>query len=838
MTTIFIKATDQELSAAVFPTIAQNGYNSAQIMVEFDSTWDGYAKTAIFRTTKNSKPYEVVLSSENTCQVPPEVLVEEGHLLITLKGEKVTPHSIKPSTTLKLKISGGSPLILHADPTKNIYSQILSTIWNANTDIAELKARLGTLLSGVAPCALDGEGNNIEVVDMRVNYDGNSFNTAGDAVRTEQKKAAKSLEKLSKNKFTFDEYEFENGSWNANDVTSNGEVYRVRTKGVLYFPFAVRIFIKAGFKVRGYLCNEQNVSVSTLNWFNTYYDIPAFQRIRLVIAREIEDTTETADIAEFISKIEIKTDNAMLFESLDEGFASLKAPMTYPKETFTRGTIEGWKAGAFNPAMEYRVTSDVTFKHVHDVRITANDGYQVMCVLFEDGVLKSDGEWLSYVDMPAGQEYKIVIRKSPEDTTITADIDTFLSAVSYVSQAYLRKEYSEELTEEMDFALGTLSSGAPTDHNGRLYTKNIHFYHFPVVLKHNANYRMAVHTYDETGAFKADLGWVTQTADYTIPPNTYFRLIVTTMSYDDELPLTEVNVYDTGMYKSIDVRVDGIKIGAKVDRAVNDNDKRFKKALPVVKKVHSINHRGYNYEAPENTLPAYKLSKKNGFDFVECDIRWTSDGVPVLMHDVTINRTGRNADGTAIAAAVNIADITYEEALTYDFGVYFSEQYAGTKIPTFDEFIQLCRNIGLHPYVEIEDAITAWQAKALVEIVKKHGMNDGVTWISFSDTALYAMFEADKSARLGVLCITATDLPAHYITRAKTLQMQGANVFLNIDMNAVEACVEVAKKHNLPVEVWCPNTVELIVGLPSYVTGVTTDKLIAHKVLLDHYLGD
>ena len=47
--------------------------------------------------------------------------------------------------------------------------------------------------------------------------------------------------------------------------------------------------------------------------------------------------------------------------------------------------------------------------------------------------------------------------------------------------------------------------------------------------------------------------------------------------------------------------------------------------------VRSINHRGYNTVAPENTLPAYELSKENGFQIVETDIAFTKDGVPTAF---------------------------------------------------------------------------------------------------------------------------------------------------------------------------------------------------------------
>ena len=90
--------------------------------------------------------------------------------------------------------------------------------------------------------------------------------------------------------------------------------------------------------------------------------------------------------------------------------------------------------------------------------------------------------------------------------------------------------------------------------------------------------------------------------------------------------------------------------------------------------VKGVNHRGYSTVAPENTLPAYVLSRKMGFQYAECDVSFTSDGVPVLLHDSTIDRT---SDGSG-----SIGSLTLEEVRQYDFGSWKGEQYAGTKIPT------------------------------------------------------------------------------------------------------------------------------------------------------------
>ena len=58
----------------------------------------------------------------------------------------------------------------------------------------------------------------------------------------------------------------------------------------------------------------------------------------------------------------------------------------------------------------------------------------------------------------------------------------------------------------------------------------------------------------------------------------------------------------------------------------------------------SVNHKGYNTLAPENTLPAFELSAQKGYQYVETDISFTKDGVPVLLHNSNIKSMIANGE--------------------------------------------------------------------------------------------------------------------------------------------------------------------------------------------------
>lgn len=142
-------------------------------------------------------------------------------------------------------------------------------------------------------------------------------------------------------------------------------------------------------------------------------------------------------------------------------------------------------------------------------------------------------------------------------------------------------------------------------------------------------------------------------------------------------------------------------------------------------------HRGYNEYAPENTIPSFEMAYKFGLRCMECDVRLTADNVPVILHDSTINRTARNLDGTAISETVNVADLILPKLLNnYDFGIWFSNEYAGTKIPTFEELIMWCKSRDCYLHIDLlGGAITTTaQLQILYNIVLSHNMQDKVLW--------------------------------------------------------------------------------------------------------------
>src|SRR3954451_6167999 len=98
-----------------------------------------------------------------------------------------------------------------------------------------------------------------------------------------------------------------------------------------------------------------------------------------------------------------------------------------------------------------------------------------------------------------------------------------------------------------------------------------------------------------------------------------------------------------------------------------------------------VAHRGASGTRPEHTFASYDRALELGADYIEQDLQVTSDGVLVVMHDGTLNRTVR---GDAANCTGNVSSKTLAQIKTCDAGVWFGAEWAGQKVPTLEEVFQ------------------------------------------------------------------------------------------------------------------------------------------------------
>lgn len=127
-------------------------------------------------------------------------------------------------------------------------------------------------------------------------------------------------------------------------------------------------------------------------------------------------------------------------------------------------------------------------------------------------------------------------------------------------------------------------------------------------------------------------------------------------------------------------------------------------------------HRGWSEQYPENTVAAFEAAGKcKEFDGIETDVQETSDLVLVLMHDRKLDRT-TNATG-------KIRDYTFQEVREFQIdGGNHVEEYPNEKIPTLEEFLDICRKYGKMPYIEMK-SMTKEGVQKLIETLEADGWN-------------------------------------------------------------------------------------------------------------------
>ncbi|MDQ3524283.1 MAG: glycerophosphodiester phosphodiesterase, partial [Chloroflexota bacterium] len=94
-----------------------------------------------------------------------------------------------------------------------------------------------------------------------------------------------------------------------------------------------------------------------------------------------------------------------------------------------------------------------------------------------------------------------------------------------------------------------------------------------------------------------------------------------------------------------------------------------------------VGHRGAAGEAPENTMAGFRWAQRHGVNILETDVRLTADGVPVLMHDGTVDRT---TDGSGEVGEMTIADL---QKLRADR--LFPGWEGDVRIPTLDTLLAM-----------------------------------------------------------------------------------------------------------------------------------------------------
>ncbi len=220
-----------------------------------------------------------------------------------------------------------------------------------------------------------------------------------------------------------------------------------------------------------------------------------------------------------------------------------------------------------------------------------------------------------------------------------------------------------------------------------------------------------------------------------------------------------------------------------------------------------IGHRGASALAPENTIAAFDLALKSGADGIEFDVRLSLDGVPVIIHDETLRRTGLRPE--------RVSDLTVAELKRVDVSRWFRQrrktnsnefEFAPQTISTLEELFVVFPTEGSVFYLEMKsdpaqrrDLVTA-----CCHLLKQHPSKGQVVIECFDLAAIKLVKTMDPLLRTAALfepTLSRQLLPTAQNLVAQTTAVGADEIALHHRM-ITRRSIENAQLANLKVVVW------------------------------------
>ena len=249
-----------------------------------------------------------------------------------------------------------------------------------------------------------------------------------------------------------------------------------------------------------------------------------------------------------------------------------------------------------------------------------------------------------------------------------------------------------------------------------------------------------------------------------------------------------------------------------------------------------IAHRGESVDAPENTLPAFRLAVERGFGF-ECDLYLSKDGRVFTFHDRTLTRT------TGGANTSSVDDVSWEETLSRldvgSWGKWAESQYRGTRPALLEDVLALARN-GRRIYLEIKTGPEIVPIVKAVLAAQRNATPRNVLFISFSkevcasvkellpDYTVYWLAGARVGKGESARAVTAAEI----VEGARMARADGVDLQFDADVMD-KAFVAEVKKAGLSFHVWTIDT--LSEALRAFAVGADTVTTNRAKDLYEEY---
>ena len=398
------------------------------------------------------------------------------------------------------------------------------------------------------------------------------------------------------------------------------------------------------------------------------------------------------------------------FENLSDGKFSLSPAL------FSNGGLEA--DGTLNNKLYYAsTTNNVSFDYPVQINLLDSATYSLTKLLLYDAQSEtytsvSTANTINGWIVPANTPFKLQIYKT--GVFQNANLEEFAKQVVFETRAdYLTKVNSANITlMQADgsellpiyFRRGNVSSGNLVSYvYYRITNPDIAYFDRDVNIVAKSGFKFGVHLYNSDDTYITDKGWKTS---YFMPAGQKFRLVIARTTEDTS---ERADVWE--FYSSISIQ-------SPLKDYIDSKHTLLKSAFLQSGRAKLVAHMGYHVTAPENTTVSFIAAGKNGYWGIESDLQQTSDGYYVMCHDGTVDRT---TDGTGSISSMTLAEIRALH-ITADTSL---------KIPTFEEYLAICKRYGCVPIIELKGTITNTKESYLkiFGIVKSFGLLDGCIFI-------------------------------------------------------------------------------------------------------------
>jgi len=249
----------------------------------------------------------------------------------------------------------------------------------------------------------------------------------------------------------------------------------------------------------------------------------------------------------------------------------------------------------------------------------------------------------------------------------------------------------------------------------------------------------------------------------------------------------------------------------------------------MAKRILNLGHKGASHDAPENTLAAFRLANAQGADGYELDVQLSRDGVPVVIHNFTVDAA---TDGSG-----PVSQLTLEELKRLDAGAKFSPESQEERIPTLAEVFDVMEP---HMTVNVELKTASLGDNDLenvvIRLICERGLQKQVILSSFNPFSLLRVRRRAPGLKVGLLY--APDLPL--VLRRAWFRLVIRPDAMHPDYHMIDAAYMAwARTHGYQVNTWTVDDPEDMRRLAAMgVSAIITNRPDVLKRVLSEVLSE